>query len=96
MSEAIQIKVRPIQKDAPGFLPRWRNLLSAKRALGEFEKAQPEDVDGAMSLLMEHILEPADPFEARRALEQVSADELMKLFDAIMGRNTVPPASGGA
>ena len=92
----IQIKVRPMDSKAAGFMPRYRQLLAARRALETFDKAQPEDIDETYKLLAEHITEPTTPAAKQHVLDMLSADDLLKLFDVIMGANTVNPPSGAA
>jgi hypothetical protein len=92
----VKIVVRRLEPQATGFLPRYRKLLSARRALGEFEKAQPEDIDEVYKLLAEHMTEPKEEPQKKAVLDVLSVDDLMKMFDEIMGRNTVNPPSGAA
>ncbi|HQP26572.1 MAG TPA: hypothetical protein PLL58_01985 [Candidatus Syntrophosphaera sp.] len=96
MTEEIQINVRRIDPDAPGFLPRYRALLASKRALADFAHALPEDVDEAIKLLREHMTSPTKPFEQDAVLNKLTGKELMGLFDVILGANTVPPAKDAA
>lgn len=92
----VQVKVKVLEANAPGFLPRYRQLLSAKRVSQDFEHAQPEDIDQLYALLEEHIVEPTTHAEKKKVLDMVSADELGSLFNIIMGANLVPPANGAA
>jgi hypothetical protein len=94
--ENITVRVRPIDPSAAGFLPRYRALLSAQRAFTNPAKATPEDIDGAQALLSEHILEPESAADKLKILNSVSGEELMKIFNALMGTATVPPAKGAA
>lgn len=91
-----KIVLKPIDQAAPGFLPLYRSLLAAKRAFSDFNKAVPEDVDEAMTLMRRHIVEPAAKSEKDAILESISAAEMMILFDVLMGVNIVPPANGAA
>jgi hypothetical protein len=91
----VEVKISRLDPGAPGFLPRYRQLLSARRALGDFDKAQPEDVDQVYALLTEHVIEPANPAQKRKVLDMLSVEDLMKIFDEVMGKNTVNPPSGG-
>lgn len=95
-AQNLPIKVRPIKRGEPGFLPEYRALLATKRAFTDFEKALPEDVDGAMALLAKYIIEPASQAEKMRVLSLVSEEEVTRLFDVILGRNIVPPAKDAA
>lgn len=90
----IPIKISPLKNDAPGFLPRWRNLLAAKRAVMDMERAQPEDIDKAIDLLCEHITAPADRASKVAILNQINGEEFSKLFEAIMRTEAVPPSNG--
>ena len=90
----IPIKIRPLEKDAPGFLPRWRSLLATKRSVTDPEKAQPEDVDKALDLLCEHITEPADRASKIAILNKITGEEFGKLFEAIMQPEAIPPSKG--
>lgn len=90
----VNIKIRPIDKDAPGFLPRYQQIMAVRRVFSEPEKGIPEDVDKAYTLLMEHITEPESPHEKRAELDKLSGSQLMEVLNSIMGVNTVPPANG--
>ena len=90
----IQIKIKPLEKNAPGFLPMWRKMLSAKRSMMDPMRAQPEDVDDAIELLCGCITEPEDRASKEAILNSITADEFGKLFDAIMRAETVPPPNG--
>jgi len=96
MTEEIQINVRRIDPDAPGFLPRYRALLASKRALADFAHALPEDVDEACKLLKEHMTSPVGQVAQDAALNELTGKDLMALFDVILGANTVPPAKDAA
>lgn len=94
MTQNVNLKVRPIDKDAPGFLPRYRQIMAARRVFTEPDKGLPEDVDKAYELLMEHITEPENRIEKQRELDKLTGTQLMEILNAIMGVNTVPPANG--
>jgi hypothetical protein len=95
--QTLKVRVRPLEKDAPGFMPRYRAMLAAQRAFTQPQKATPEDVDGARALLFEHIIEPEDEFGKNQILDLVTVDELTKMFSVIMGAaDSVPPAKGAA
>ena len=85
------IRVKPIDQNAPGFLPLYRSLLATQRALTNPAKAIPEDIDGAYEVLSEHFIEPKNPAEIKKVLDGASAEDIMNLFGVLMGTNTVPP-----
>ncbi len=93
---SIPVVVRHIERDAPGFLPRYRAMLACKRVISDFSKALPEDVDEAYRLLMEHIVSPETDAEKMDVLNKVSPEELLNLLNAILGVKIVPPAKGAA
>jgi hypothetical protein len=95
-AQNITIVVRQMKMDDPGAMPRFRKLLSIKRAFGDFEHAQPEDVDEAYQFLSEYIVTPSSPAEKRALLDRITMDEVMMIFSAIQKGATVPPVSGGA
>jgi hypothetical protein len=90
----VNLKLRPIDPDAPGFLPRLQQLLAAKRSLSDFQSAQPEDIDKVYELLAEHITEPEVKAEKLTALKKLTQTQLATVFDSLMGAKTVPPESG--
>lgn len=90
----VNLKLRPIDPDAPGFLPRLQQLLAAKRSLSDFQKAEPEDVDKVYELLCEHITSPESKAEKMSALKKLNLTQLNTVFESLMGTNTVPPANG--
>jgi len=88
------VTVRMLDQKQPGFLPRWRQILSLKRAVQDINRAQPEDVDEAVRLLAEHLVSPADAPSKARVLDSANSDEFTLLFEAILGMNSVPPSNG--
>lgn len=92
----LNITIKPIDRNAPGFMPMYRKVLAVKRAFTNPDKAQPEDIDEVMLLLEQHITAPADPMEKRRILDLASAAQITQILDAILGAGIVPPANGGA
>lgn len=92
----INVKLKPIDPKAPGFLPRYRQLVASKRVFQDFAHAVPEDVDEACKLLKEHIVEPVGEQAKDAYLASLDADEVMDLFNKVMGSGTVPPVNGAA
>jgi hypothetical protein len=92
--QSVKVKVRPIDQNAPGFLPLYRGLLSAQRAFTTPQKATPEDVDEAEALIMSHIVEPSTPAEKKAFMNMLTGEDIGKLFEAIMGSSSIPPAKG--
>jgi hypothetical protein len=90
------VKIKPIDQDAPGFLPMWRRFIQVQRGLSDFAKAQPEDIDAMIDLLASCMIEPESHEEKLEILNSVSSSELMALFNAFAGKTEVPPANGGA
>lgn len=95
-AQAIDVKIRQVDPKSRGFLPLWRRIISVKRALTDLQKAQPEDIDAAYSLLREFIIEPKTDAAKNALLNDITGDELMELLNQVMGSNTVPPTNGGA
>jgi len=95
-AQELTVKVRPLEKDTPGFMPLWRRILAIRRGLTDLEKACPEDVDAAYSMLCEYIVEPAEYAEKVAILDRINSTEMMAIFDAITGAGKVPPSKGGA
>lgn len=90
----IKVVLKSLDKDAPGFLPRWRQILALKRSVTDIAKAQPEDVDEAMKLLEAHIVEPSEPQAKRNILNMASGEEFSAMFEQVLGMNSVPPPNG--
>ena len=95
-AQTIEVKIRQIDPKSKGFLPLWHRIISVKRAMTDFQKAQPEDIDAAYSLLREFIIYPKTDAEKNALLDNITSEELMDLFNGIMGSPTVPPVKGGA
>ena len=91
----IDVVVRAIKKNEPGFMPLWKRVLSIKRGIADFEKAQPEDVDEAYEFLCSVIVEPSTQAAKMDLLNSITNDEMMALFSAVIGGG-VPPSKGGA
>lgn len=92
--QGMPVTVRMLDNQKPGFLPLWRQVLSLKRAVQDINRAQPEDVDEAVRLLADHIVEPADAPAKARVLDSANADEFSELFEVILGMRNIPPSSG--
>lgn len=95
--ETIQLKVKTVDLEGKGFLPKYRRLLQVKQAFSDPVKATVEDFDGAMEWLMDHIVEPSKAIEKRNLLDDMTPEDFMALFEQIAGQSeAVSPPSGGA
>lgn len=91
-----RVVLRPLEKNKPGFLPLYRKMLAIKRAFSDFKNAKPEDVDEAVALLKQYMVEPVNDLEKQIILDTITEEEMGSMFDHIMGTNTVPLAKGAA
>lgn len=91
-----EIRLVRIDPDKPGFMPRYRQMLSARRALSDFDKATPEDVDGIYELIIEHMTFPESRAEKLKIINDLAIKDLAAIFDELMGAKTVPPPKDAA
>ena len=97
--EVVELKVKLKALDMTGkkFFRRYRRALSMKRALVDRQAAIPEDIDEAVLFLKEYIVEPP-PNQVEEWLWDLDGDQVLELFDRIMGTDSNAPnrQSGGA
>ena len=90
------MQVEALDLEGPGYIKRWRDVIGFKDAFMEIEKASVERIDEATVFLIDHIVEPKEAGVKRAILDELDLSQLIALFNAIMGVDAVPPASGGA
>jgi hypothetical protein len=94
--KTVEIEVRTVDLEGPKFWPKYRKVIQMKEVLMRPMNATVDDVDAAFEFLLDHVVKPEDQGVKREILENLEGEQLIKLFDQIVGgaQTAVPPSNG--
>lgn len=96
LKDEVVIQVIAMDMEGEGFLEKYEGLLRAKRALSDFQNSIPEDIQALRVIVLDHIVDPTAPQEKARLVKRLGMADFGRVFDVIVGRESVTPTNGEA